>query len=215
MQADRLDKGFVTRAGRRIFVPWFGAPRVVPTSNDEVRILKLKFRMHFVMAAALICAALIALLIVFLLGAQQGTVATSPQGKSTGVEVVVSFALAISVVFGCGALLEYRHYRTWPRLFNASFAHERFMLAYFQGLPIWARVGALGWSVPGLILCLPALGQMMAQQGAFDDHWFLLKLAVALLGPGLLGFLAFRHIVIALASFFQPPRGLPNNSPNK
>ncbi len=38
----RLKNGFVNWQGQRVFVPWFGAPRIVPSAADETRVLKLR-----------------------------------------------------------------------------------------------------------------------------------------------------------------------------
>jgi fatty acid desaturase len=136
-ESDRLSKGFVNWQGQRVFVPWFGAPRIVPTTDSEVRVLKVRFRLDIAIAMAIIpfCA----------IGVWLG----NPWG-------FVAAVLAVSIVVGSGVLLQHRHVRQWPRLMTVKFARLRFMLGYFRSLRIMERVNAsagAGWDSSTVCRC--------------------------------------------------------------
>lgn len=196
MQADRLDKGFVTREGQRIFVPWFGAPRIVPTAGDEARVVTLKFRMDIGIAMAIIPFGAMSIWL------------GSPWG-------LVFAASGIAIVLTTGVLSQRRHVREWPRLTTARFARLRFMLDYFRSLRIMERVTALGWAVLGLYFSLPLLVlTIVTLIETFGDGWLMARLAVILLGPGLWTLLAGRHAMLALISLL-PLRAIGNRSREK
>jgi hypothetical protein len=190
-ESDRLSKGFVNWQGQRVFVPWFGAPRIVPTTDSEVRVLKVRFRLDIAIAMAIIpfCA----------IGVWLG----NPWG-------FVAAVLAVSIVVGSGVLLQHRHVRQWPRLMMVKFARLRFMLGYFRSLRIMERVNAIGWGGLGLLYGLPlfllTIEKLIETPG---DGWFVARLAVALLGPGLWTFLAARHATLALLSLLPERRTRP------
>ncbi len=182
MSGDRLDKGFVTWDGQRIFVPWFGAPRIVPTAGDEVRVVKLKFRMDIGIAMAIIPFGFMSIWL----------------GNPWG---FVFAALGIVLVLATGVLSQRRQVREWPRLTTARFAHPRFMFSYFRSLRIMERVNALGWAALGLYFSVPFLVlAIVTLIETFGDGWLVARLAVILLGPGLWTFLAGRYAMLALLS---------------
>lgn len=187
----RLDKGFVNWHGQRVFVPWFGVPRIVPTTDAEVRVLKIRFRLDIAIAMAIIpvCAA--------------GIWLGNPWG-------FVGAVLAVSIVVGSGVLLQHRHVRQWPRLLTVKFARLRFMLGYFRSLRAMERVNAIGWGGLGLLYSLPlfllTIEKLIEAPG---DSWFVVRLAVALLGPGLWTYLAARHAMLALLSLLPEWRRQP------
>jgi hypothetical protein len=193
MGGDRLDKGFVTWQGRRVFVPWFGAPRIVPTAPDEVRVVKLKFRMDTGIAMAAIPFGALSIWL--------GT----PWGFAFAV-------LGVVLVLAASVLAQRRHVGEWPPLMTASFARHRFMLGYFRSLRFMERVNALGWAGLGiyfsLTLLVPAILALLKTSG---DGWLMARLAALSLGPGLWAFLAGRHAMLALLSLL-PLKGAGRSS---
>jgi hypothetical protein len=199
MSGDRLDKGFVNWQGQRVFVPMFGAPRLVPTARDEVRVVKLKFRTHLVMAATFI----VPILLLIGLGALvDGAGSASSDAPGTpdaeGTDVV---ALIVCMVFGVGAILERRHWRSWPRLDLRSFARTRFLWAYFRGQPVKERMLELGLSGLALLFLLGTFREVIDSIEGADPAWWLFRVGVALLALGGFGFLVVRHASMILASF--------------
>lgn len=182
MSGDRLDKGFVTWQDRRVFVPWFGTPRIVPTAADEVRVVKLKFRMDIGIAMAVIPFGAMSIWL------------GSPWGFAVA-------ALGVALIFAAGVLAQHSHVREWPRLTTAKFARHRFMLGYFRSLRLMEGVNALGWATLGLYfsltLLVPAILALIEKPG---DAWLTARLAALSLGPGLWTFLAGRHAMLALLS---------------
>ena len=178
----RLNKGFVNWQEHRVFVPWLGAPRIVPAVDDEVRILRIRSRMDVTIAMISIplCA----------VGVWLGNPWT-----------FAAAALGVTTAVGAGMLLLRRHIRQWPRLVKCKFGRFRFMFIYFRSRRIRERVDAFGWGVLGLAVSLNvfslAVSDLMTTVG---DGWFVARLALALLGPGLWTFLAGRHATLALLS---------------
>ena len=127
----RLDKGFVTLEGKRLFVPWIGTPRIVPTAADEKAVVKARYWAHLVMA------------IVFFPSLMLGLWLGDPIGFS-------GVAVALSLVFGIGSFFEGRRARKWPPLATGISANARCMLGYFRSLPFMHRVRRGQSAVPVL-----------------------------------------------------------------
>ena len=203
MSGDRLDKGFVTWQGRRVFVPLWDAPRIAPTADDEVRLVKFKFRMHFVMAGIFIAPVLLFLAAGALADGMQ-VVPASGGSDASGYALI---ALIVCAVFGLGATVERRYYRSWPLLDTNSFARTRFLWTYFRNLSAGERMIELGWSGLALLFLFSVLLQTIRPIDNFGDSWWLSQYAVALSGVGAFGLLVIRHAAIIVASLL-PPRSL-------
>jgi hypothetical protein len=188
MSGDRLDRGFITWQGRRVFVPWLGAPRIVPSAEDEVRVLKIRFRLDWVLAVTVVP---------FL-------VAGAWIANGATLLALISGLLA---VFGAGFLIERRRIRAWPRLINARFARTLFLRHYFRGLPLGERVSALCWSGLGALIAIQGLSDLVPILiEAWDDPWSVAWLAGILASLLMLGFLTLRHFAIVLLSLKSADR---------
>jgi hypothetical protein len=198
MSGDRLDKGFVTWNGHRVFVPMFGAPRLVPMAQDEVHVVKLKFRMHLVMAAIFIVPIL---LLIGIRALVNGAVDTYKDAPILDGEQGDLLALVVCLVFGIGAALERRHWRAWPPLDPQGFSRARFLQAYFRGQTLSDRMLELGLSGLALFYLLPRFREVIESIEASDPAWWLVHFGAAVLGLGGLSFLVLRHASIILASF--------------
>jgi hypothetical protein len=183
----RLNKGFVNWQGQRVFVPWFGAPRIAPSVGEELGLLKARYRAHIWMAVAFVPSIVV--------GVWFGDV-----DGFTGVTV------GVSVVFGIYWAFERRRIRTWPIFDRSRFAGVRFMLFHLRTRPMVERLNALTWSGLGLLLCAPILANWILVAAADGDVWFPLRLAFVVLGPGLLTLLTARHTAIALLSLIPVSR---------
>lgn len=178
----RLDKGFATLNGQRVFVPWFGTPRIVPSAADEIAVVKRRYRAHVVMA------------IVFIPSLMLGLWSGDPLGFS-------GVAAALSLVFGGGALFEHRRVRTWPAGAWGYFANSQFMIGYYRALPLAHRLNVLGWSVGLCLLFWPVLLISVGLTTAEYGSWMiLLRFAILVLGPGLLFLFFLRTALVALFS---------------
>ncbi|WP_119300497.1 hypothetical protein [Dongia deserti] len=184
----RLNRGFVNWQGQRVFVPWFGAPRIVPSAQEETRVLKMRYRMDIITASTLI---------LFFVAARS-------IGDSDVLAVATGAAIASGLsALGCGMLLEHCWVRDWLPLTTAWSSRIRFMLSYFRTLPILDRVKELGWGALGGAICGKALYSMLLAPGeGWREYWFVVS--PMLIGFSVLTFLAARHAVLAL--FSLPPR---------
>ena len=184
----RLNKGFVNWQGRRVFVPYLGAPRIASSVADELNLLKARYRAHIWMALAFVPSIVV--------GVWFGDI-----DGFTGITV------GISVVFGIYWAFERRRIRTWPIFDRSRFAGVRFMLFYLRSQSVVARLNALTWSGLGLLLCGPILAKwILVAAAGVDTAWFPLRLAFIVLGPGLLTVLTARHTAIALLSLIPTSR---------
>lgn len=178
----RLDKGFVTLEGQRIFVPWFGTPRIVPSAADEVAVVKARYWAHLVMA------------IVFFPALMLGLSLGDPIGFS-------GVAAAISLVFGAGSVFEGRRARAWPRFGSGVFANTRCMLGYFRSLPFMHRVNTFGWNAFAVLLGWPVLLIAIASTNAsLGTAMFAVNLSVLVIGPLLLTLFFLRNAILAMFS---------------
>lgn len=184
----RLDWSFVNWQGQRILVPWFGAPRISPSTEDELRVLKARYRAHIWMALAFVPSMAVGVW----LGDLEGF---------SGIMV------GISMVFGIYWAIERRQTRLWPMIDGSRFARDRFLLAYLRSRPIGERLKELTWSGLGLLICAPMLvAWSVTAVESVEIAWFPLKLAFVMIGPGLLTFLTVRHAAIVLRSLVPDMR---------
>jgi hypothetical protein len=177
----RLDRGFVNWRGHRVFVPWFGAPRIVPSATDEMRSLKLRFSMDIA-----------PILVVVLFFAIAWWI--------DGVERWVAMAvLALGLgLFGLPLVLERRWISHWPQLAAVPFSRARFMISYYRSLPVGDRVCELGWGVGGMALASRAFDMEFLARLEPWDNWLVAMPGLA--GAGLLMFLVSRHTAVTLVS---------------
>ena len=105
----RLNKGFVNWQGQRVFVPWFGALRIV-IAADEIPIRRNGERQHYVWALAFFPSVIAA----FWIG---------DPDPMRGLVVGIALSLAFSW------LRDYRHVRHWPKL-AGRVGYWQFRLAY-------------------------------------------------------------------------------------
>src|SRR5262245_31701259 len=98
---NKVDKGFVSWQGERLFVPWFGPIRIVPSAESEVSILKLRERAHGAMA--------LAFLPLFFVGL--GLAVWTGIGTDHSVLTVM---IGLVAIFGVCGLIERKRTRDWP-----------------------------------------------------------------------------------------------------
>jgi len=185
---DRLSKGFVNWQGQRVFVPWFGAPRIVPSAAAERRVLKLRFAVEPVVAV---------LLVLFLVIARW----LDEADVVAALEVAMATGLG---VFGFAALVEQRWTRQWSHQTAARFSRSRFMLSYFRSLPVLDRIIGLGLDAVVLALCGRALYYDFLARIEPWENWLVATLSVALLA--LMTFFAARGAALVLLSLAPVPR---------
>ena len=175
----RLNRGFVNWQGQRVFVPWFGAPRIVPSATDETRILKLRFSMDFVPIL------LVMLFVAIALWIGDGWVTTAVLAVGLG-------------LFGFAVFLEQRWSSRWPQLWAPPFSRSRFMVGYYRSRPFGDRVCEFALGVGGVALVDRAFDtNFWARLDAWGS-W--LAALPDLAGLGLLMFLVFRHTAVTLVS---------------
>lgn len=199
MSRDRLDMGFVTWQGQRVFVPsWFGAPRIVLTAEDEVRILKLKYRMYAMLAASIVVLGVTS--VWFSLDSSMDMLVPA----AVGLQSIILLILAVLVV------RERRYFARWPVYALTRFSRSGFMLRYFRSLPARSRLYELCWGLFGLWIFSPMLinaGQAPLASSA--DTWSPARLAFAglvLAALGLPTFFAARYALLAALAFVPPSR---------
>ncbi len=203
----RLNKGFVNWEGQRVFVPWFGAPRIVQSAQNEIRVLKVRFYAHVAMAIAflplLVIAGWIGGFHVFL-------------DLTSGVFFGLLFALTIT--FGIGWAIERWNTRNWPILTTSRFGRSRFMISYLRTRSVLLRADELWWGLAASLFCVGNLLTMVLRVSEnFVDAWLPLRLVCVLLGTGLVSFLSVRHAVLAFLSlvprFAARSKGLETPAP--
>ena len=178
--------GFITWQGRRVLVPsWFGAPRLVPAAADEVRILKLNYRM---------CAILVAYIVALFVAGTWLPIDAFVLGGAI-------LQLGIPLILGIHVVLERRCFDQWPAYTTSRFSRSQFMLSYFSSLPVRGRFYEFCWGLFGLWLFGRAFvdggGAALASPG---DVWASARLAFAglvLAGLSLATFLAARYALLA------------------
>jgi hypothetical protein len=195
---DRLDKGFVTWNGQRVFVPMFGAPRLVPSELDEVRVVKLKFRMDLVVAAIFIVPIL---LLIGIRALVDGAGDASNDAPVLGGEKGDLLALVVWLVLGIRAVLERRHWRVWPPLDPQGFSRTRLLRAFFHSQTVNDRTLKLALSGLALFFLFSMFREGIESIEASDPEWWIIRFSAGLLVFGSFGFLLFRHASIILASF--------------
>jgi hypothetical protein len=177
----RLSNGFVNWQGQRVFVPWFGAPRIVPSAVGETRILRLRFAMDYA-----------PILVVVLFFA----IAWWIDGVAPWVTMAV-LALGLGL-FGLAVLLEQRWIGGWPRQSAAPLSRMRFMLNYYRSLSTGDRLWEVGWGVLGTVLIFRSFDlEFWASLDLWND-W--LAAITNVTGVGLLMFFVFRHTAVSLMS---------------
>ncbi|MBL9034231.1 MAG: hypothetical protein JNN33_05670 [Rhodospirillaceae bacterium] len=184
MSGDRLDRGFVNWRGQRVFVPWFGAPRVAPSAEDEVRVLKNRFRLDWIVAVT----------VVPFLAAGAWIVSR---------ESLLALVLGLWAVFAGVVLIEHRRVRRWPRLTSARFSRSTFLLSYYRSLPRGERVSTLFWSGLVAFLCIQWLSTLISNftPATAGDSRSAAMFGALLFALLVLAFLALRNTVILLLSF--------------
>jgi hypothetical protein len=176
----RLNRGFVNWRGHRVFVPWFGAPRIVPSATDETRILKLRFSMDF---APILVVALFLAIAWWIDGVERWV-------------VIAVLALGLGL-FGLALFLEQRWVSHWPQLAVVPFSRARFMVSYYRSLPVGDRVWELALGVGGVALASRAFDmEFLARLEPTD--WLVAMPSLA--GAGLLMLLVSRHAAVTLVS---------------
>jgi hypothetical protein len=174
-----LKNGFVNWQGQRVFVPWFGAPRIVLSAADETRVLKLRLMIDY---------SPIVFLVLFVV------IAWWVDGSME--EAVL--ALCVVLLFGLALFLERRWSSHWPQQSAAPFSRSRFMVGYYRSRPFGDRVWEFGWGVGGTILIFRYFDlKFWASLDPWND-WLDALLAVAVVG--MLVFFVFRHTVVSLVS---------------
>ncbi len=184
-----LDKGFLNWRGRRVFLPVFGVPRIVPSAEDERRVVGSWYVIHFGLVFLVLPACL--------LGAWLGKI-----------EGMLGYLVAVVIMFALRWLAVRRLIRGWPALTTARFANTRLVLSYWRSLPFLERLKTFGGTGLGLIICVPFLMSSITsvlERPASDT--FLVNLAVVFVGPGLLSLLAARYFLLATLALFPLPRG--------
>lgn len=152
---ERLDSGFTNWRGKRVFVPSFGAPRIVPTAEDEVRILRMEFGMDIVLAVYIVALFITARW----LAAHVGT-----DTFVFGIILLASGILSIVVVL---SILRRRWLRRWPLLSTARFSRSRFILEYLRSMSVLERLFELFWGLCGLLVFAPFLADQV--RGVVDN----------------------------------------------
>jgi hypothetical protein len=189
---DRLSMDFVNRRRQRDFVPSFGGPRVVPTSDDEVSVLKAQFSMDIILAiyVAAVFAAAVWLsahvtLSMFALASM----------------ILASSIPAIFLIFG---VLQRRCFRRWPLHSTSRFSRFRFLLSYFRSRPIAERIFELLRGLAGFFLFGDLLGDMMedvlASPPGISSPTRLVFVGMVTSIMGIVVFRSARHsLIVALA----------------
>jgi hypothetical protein len=177
----RLNRGFVNWQGQRVFVPWFGMPRVVPSAAGETRILRLRFAMDFAPVTAVV-------LFVALAWWMDGL------GRSVEMAVLV---LGLGL-FGLAVLLEQRWIGHWPQLSVAPFSRAKFMVSYYRSRPVGDRVLEFALGVGAVALLNRDFDRDFWARLDTWDNW--LVALPDLVGFGLLAFLFSRHTMMTLIS---------------
>lgn len=177
----RLKNGFVNWEGQRVFIPWVGAPRIVPSTADETRVLKLRLTIDY---APIVCVALFV------------AIAWWRDGLGRSVEEAV-LALCLGL-FGFAVFLEQRWSSRWSRQSAAPLSRMRFMLSYCRSLSIGDRLWEAGWGVGGMILIFRVFD--LEFWASLDPRNGSLAAMLGVAGVGLLVFFVFRHTIVSLVS---------------
>lgn len=187
----QLKNGFVNWQGQRVFVPWFGAPRIVPSASDEARILKLRFSIDY--APILVVALFFA-------------IAWWIDGVAPWVTMAV-LVLGLAL-FGIALLLEQRWIGHWLRPSAAPLSRMRFMLSYYRSMSTGDRLWEVGWGVVGTVLVFRFFDlEFWASLDPWND-WLAAMPNVIVVG--LLMFFVFRHTAVSLVSMLpRIHRGTP------
>jgi hypothetical protein len=179
--------GFVNWQGQRVFVPWFGALRIVLIAADEIPIRRNGERQHYVWALAFFPSVIAA----FWIG---------DPDPMRGLVVGIALSLAFSW------LRDYRHVRHWPKL-AGRVGYWQFRLAYLRTQPTAVRLWWVGLSwvaaLASAFLYWP-LEVWLLQDPALTS--LAVKLALVLAGPGVLAFFFLRDALIAAASLLPGQR---------
>lgn len=183
-----LKNGFVNWQGQRVFVPWFGAPRIVPSAADERRVLKLRLAIDY---APIVC------VVLFI------AIAWWAGGLGRLVEETVA-ALCLGL-FALALLLERRWSSHWPHQSAIPFSRSRFMVGYYRTRPFGDRVWEFGWGVGGIFLVFRYFD--LEFWGSVDSWNDRLDAMSALAVVGLLIFCLFRHTAVSAISLL--PRARP------
>lgn len=184
---DRLDKGFVNWQGARVFAPWFGPLRTVPSAEDEVGIVKLRERAHLVMAIGFLPVLALLAVAAWLLRPVLGHI---PPGDHT----VLIVMLCLVAVFGPYWRIERKRTQQWPA-FPAN--RHVFLTNYYRGLSRGERLSALGWSGVGALICISAFVHYV---GLLSPIGILCAVA----GPLPLGVITGEHVAGCLRAVLEP-----------
>ena len=198
MRTDQLDMGFVTWQGQRVFVPsWFGSPRIVPSAEGEVRILKLKYWM-----GATVIGYVASLIIAGLIVGRWFPVDSSIDTFVLGGAVL---QLGIPLILGIHVFLERRYCGRWPAYGGSRLSRSRFMLDYFRSMAAGSRLFELccglivlrifGWAlVDGVEATMASVGDAWSPARVAFTGVILMCLAfVTLLGA--------RHVLLVVVAF--------------
>jgi hypothetical protein len=186
----RLNKGFVNWQGQRVFVPWFGGPRVVQSAQNEIRVLKVRFYAHIAMAMAFLPLVVVA-----------GWIGGFHLFFDLSSSIFFGMLFALSIIFGIAWTIERWSIRNWPILTTSRFGRSQFMIGYLRSRSVLMRADELWWGLSASLVCVGNLVTMMLRVSENSvDAWLPLRLVCILLGTGLVSFLSARHTVIALLS---------------
>ncbi|WP_162916709.1 hypothetical protein [Dongia deserti] len=177
---DCLSRVFVEWQGQRVFVPWFGALRVVPSAENGSRLARAHERTHIVLA----------------LGFFPGVAAAFWIGEP---DLLRGLLVGMVIVLGASIIRDYRHVRAWPKL-NAG-GYWQFNLARLQSLPAAEWLQALAPKLAAVLIFsliyFPLEGWLAEDAGSTP---LAVKWALIILGPGFLGFLLMRDAAIVVVS---------------
>jgi hypothetical protein len=183
---NRLSKGFVNWQGERVFVPWLGSLRIVPSAQDEVRILKLRYRAHIVMAIGFVP-------ILLLVGIVFGLLAAAFGPPAVGDHSVLAVMVCIVIVFGLCGRIERKLIDAWPIL---PTSRRAFLLDYYCALPTRERLEALVWNGVGAVICLSAFVHYI---GTLSP----VSILCALVGPLPLGIVTGEHVAACVRALLR------------
>jgi hypothetical protein len=189
---NRLSKGFVNWQGERVFLPWFGALRIAPSAEDEIRIVKLRYRAHVAMPFAFVP-------IVALLGLGWRLLSPMTGPRSFGDISVLVVMLTIVAVFGCCWLIERKRSDGWP---IASVDRPQFLVRYYRSHSRAERLSALAWHGVGAMICFSACVTYVFGLSPIG-------ILCAILGPMPLGLVTGEHTLAVLRSYVGSGETLP------
>jgi hypothetical protein len=192
----RLNKGFVNWQGQRVFVPCFGAPRIVQSAQSEIRALNVRFYAHIAMAIAFLPLLVVA-----------GWIGGFHVSLDLTSAIIFGLLFALSITFGIAWTIERWIIRNWPFLTTSRFSRSQFMIGYLRSRSLLMRADELLWGLAASFFCVGNLLTMVLRVSEnLVDAWLPLRLVGILLGTGLVSFLSARQAVLALLSLIPHSR---------